>query len=86
MATYLYSDGLNPWQTMKHKKHLHRRGEKIVFQTMNSTQKDNYVNGLKSITNRVNPRFFVDGNFVLGPVPCLSKPYFLQRSTYKEIK
>ena len=86
IATYLYSDGIQPWQTMKHKKHLYRRGEKVVWQTMNRDVKDNYLNGVQSIVKKINRNFFVNGDYIQGPAPCISKPYFLKRATYGEIK
>jgi hypothetical protein len=83
IATYLYSDGIYPWQTMKHKKHLYRRGEKVVWQTMNREVKDNYLNTVKSVVKNINPDFFVNKDYIQGPVPCITKPYFVQRATYK---
>lgn len=86
IATYIYSDGITPWQTMKHKKNLQRRGEKVVFQTLTNTQKDNYINGVKSIVNKINSRFFIANDYVMGPIPMISKPYFIKTATYKEVK
>lgn len=85
IATYLYSDGIQPWQTMKHKKHLYRRGEKVVWQTMNIEVKDNYLNAVKSIVKNINPDFFINKDYIQGPTPCISKPYFIQHATYGEI-
>ena len=86
IAKYIYSDGITPWQTKKHKKHLHRRGEKVVFQILTNTQKDNYLNGVKSIVKNINNKFFTNGDYMMGPIPILSKPYFIQHATYKEMK
>ena len=84
-AKYLYSDGIYPWQTNKHKKHLYRRGEKVVWQTANNSIKDNYWNGVNSIVNKIDKKFFSWGDYVLGPVPRTSKPYFLKHIAYKDI-
>lgn len=86
LATYLYSDGINPWQTLKHKKHLIRRGEKIVWQTFDNKTKDNYSNTLKTLTKKIHNKFFVGENYVFGPKPLFSKLYFLKKTAYGEIK
>lgn len=83
MATYLYSDGITPWQTLKHKKHLFRRGEKVVWQTLSNEVKDNYINAVKSITKKVHPKFFVGEDYILGPKPCFSKSYFIKKAQIK---
>lgn len=84
IAQYIYSDGLNPWQTLKHKKDLVRGGERAVWQTLSNKVKDNYTNVLKDVVNKIDPRFFTKGNYVFGPAPCFSKSYFIQSATYKE--
>lgn len=81
MARYLYSDNTTPWQTLKHKKHLFRRGEKILWQTLTNGVKDNYLNAVKSITKKIHPRFFVDHNYILGPTPRFSKLHFIKKAT-----
>lgn len=86
MAQYLYSDNIYPWQTKKHKKHLYRRGEKVVWQTMDNSAKDNYWNGVSSVVKQIDKKFFAWSDYVLGPVPRFSKPYFLKPVQYKEIK
>lgn len=85
IATYLYSDGIQPWQTQKHKKHLYRRGEKVVWQTLSRDVKDNYLNAVQSIVKKVNRKFFVNGDYIQGPVPRISKAYFVKRATYKDL-
>lgn len=85
MAKYLYSDGIYPWQTNKHKKHLYRRGEKVVWQTANNAIKDNYWNGVSSVVNKIDKKFFSWGDYTLGPIPRFSKPYFLKHIAYKDI-
>lgn len=84
MAQYLYSDGINPWQTHKHKKHLYRRGEKVVWQTADNTIKDNYWNGVSSVVKNIDKKFFVWSDYVMGPQPKLTKSYFLKHISYKE--
>lgn len=86
LATYLYSDGIQPWQTRKHKKQLYRRGEKVVWETMNNTLKDNYSNTLKTLLKRIDPKFFVGSDYVLGPKPMFTKPYFIKKTLYGDIK
>ena len=82
LATYLYSDGIQPWQTRKHKKELYRRGELVVWETMDNTLRDNYMNGLKSVVKKIDPKFFVGYDYVLGPRPMFTKPYYIKKTSY----
>jgi hypothetical protein len=84
LAQYLYSDGLTPWQTLKHRKDLVRGGERAVWQTLSDAVKENYTTTLKDLVSRVHPRFFAKSNYVYGPAPCFSRSYFIQPATYKE--
>lgn len=83
LAKILYSDGIQPWQTRKHRKDLIRRGEKVVWETLTNDMKFNYTNGVKSITSRVDKRFFVDGDYIKGPKPSVSRLYQLKFATYQ---
>lgn len=86
LATYLYSDGIQPWQTRKHKKELYRRGELVVWETMDNILRDNYMNGLKSVVKKINPKFFVGQDYVLGPRPIFTKPYYIKKTSYGDLK
>lgn len=85
VATYLYSDGIQPWQTKKHKKHLYRRGEKVVWETLSNTVRDNYMNGLHSVVKQINPKFFINSDYILGPIPKFTKSYLIKPTNYKEV-
>lgn len=80
LATYLYSDNHQPWQTLKHRKSLYRRGEKVVWETMSNSTKDNYMNTVNFICQKINPRFFIANDHVLGPKPIFSTPYFIKKA------